>query len=83
MSERRLRSVSGARIITGMVMPIDRGAGAASGSYLAVPATVRLAIPEADAHLHFTMPLALTFPFNVVVGIPPYAELIRLTWSVD
>ncbi|MEI7607755.1 MAG: sodium-dependent bicarbonate transport family permease [Rhodospirillaceae bacterium] len=56
---------------------------AASGSYIAVPATVRLAIPEADAHLYFTMSLAITFPFNVVVGIPLYADLIRLAWPLS
>lgn len=46
---------------------------AASASYIAVPAVLRYAIPEANPPLYIGMPLALTFPFNVVVGIPLYA----------
>lgn len=46
---------------------------AASASYIAVPAVLRYAIPEANPPLYVGMPLALTFPFNVVIGIPLYA----------
>lgn len=46
---------------------------AASASYIAVPAVLRYAIPEASPPLYVGMPLAITFPFNVVVGIPAYA----------
>ncbi|EYT62006.1 MULTISPECIES: sodium-dependent bicarbonate transport family permease [Dietzia] len=45
---------------------------AASGSYIVVPAVVRYAIPEARPSRYFTMALAVTFPFNIVLGIPLY-----------
>jgi hypothetical protein len=45
---------------------------AASGSYIVVPAVVRFAIPEARPSRYLTMALAITFPFNIVVGIPLY-----------
>ncbi|MCC5951053.1 MAG: sodium-dependent bicarbonate transport family permease [Acidimicrobiia bacterium] len=45
---------------------------AASASYIVVPAVVRYAIPEARPSRYFTMSLAVTFPFNIVVGIPLY-----------
>lgn len=45
---------------------------AASASYIVVPAVVRFAIPEARPSRYLTMALAITFPFNIVVGIPLY-----------
>lgn len=45
---------------------------AASASYIAVPAVIRHAIPEANPSLYFGMSLGLTFPFNILVGIPLY-----------
>ena len=48
---------------------------AASASYIAVPAVLRHAMPEARVALYTGMPLAITFPFNVLVGIPLYAFL--------
>jgi hypothetical protein len=53
----------------------------ASASYIAVPAAMRLALPEANPGLYVTMALAITFPFNVVVGLPLYLSLIRQFWS--
>lgn len=50
---------------------------AASASYIAVPAVVREAIPEASPSLYFGMSLGLTFPFNILVGIPLYAALAQ------
>jgi uncharacterized protein len=44
----------------------------ASASYIAVPAAMRLALPEAQAAIYIPMSLALTFPFNVTLGIPLY-----------
>ncbi len=44
----------------------------ASASYIAVPPAMRLAIPEASPALYLTLALGVTFPFNVVVGIPLY-----------
>ena len=49
-----------------------------SASYIAVPAVMRLAIPEANPSLYVPMALAITFPFNVVAGIPMYWSLIKL-----
>ena len=52
---------------------------AASASYIAVPAAMRMALPKADAGVYIPMSLAMTFPFNLVVGIPLYhaaAELL-------
>ncbi|MEO5670545.1 MAG: sodium-dependent bicarbonate transport family permease, partial [Ramlibacter sp.] len=48
---------------------------AASASYIAAPAAIRLALPQANAALAITASLAVTFPFNVVLGIPVYARL--------
>ncbi|MEM8689774.1 MAG: sodium-dependent bicarbonate transport family permease [Pseudomonadota bacterium] len=52
----------------------------ASASYIAVPAAMRLALPKADAGLYLTMSLAITFPFNITVGIPVYTAIAK--WSV-
>jgi hypothetical protein len=50
---------------------------AASGSYIAVPAAMRLALPEASPGTYLTMSLAITFPFNLLIGIPAYHALIK------
>lgn len=47
----------------------------ASASYIAVPAAMRLALPEAKAAIYLPMSLAITFPFNVTLGIPLYYML--------
>ena len=60
---------------------IDAGNGAllmvlaASASYIAVPAVLRYAIPEAKPALYFGMSLGMTFPFNIMVGIPLYVSV--------
>ena len=51
---------------------------AASASYIAVPAAMRLALPEADPGVYLSMSLGITFPFNVVIGIPLFAWLATL-----
>lgn len=48
---------------------------AASASYIAVPAALRYAIPEARPALYFGMSLGITFPFNILVGIPLYVNI--------
>lgn len=48
---------------------------AASASYIAVPAAMRLALPEANPTLSLTASLGVTFPFNILVGIPLYYAL--------
>jgi len=45
---------------------------AASASYIAVPAALRMAVPQANAGIYVSMSLAVTFPFNIVLGIPIY-----------
>ena len=41
----------------------------ASASYIAVPAAMRLALPEADPGIYLTMSLSITFPFNILINI--------------
>lgn len=53
------------------------GTLAASASYIAAPAAVRVALPQANPAFYLTASLALTFPFNVVVGIPVYFTFAR------
>ncbi|MEM9503470.1 MAG: sodium-dependent bicarbonate transport family permease, partial [Cyanobacteria bacterium P01_E01_bin.43] len=53
----------------------------ASASYIAVPAAMRLTVPEANPSLYISMALALTFPFNIIVGIPIYFQCIQLFWG--
>ncbi|TBH21406.1 sodium-dependent bicarbonate transport family permease [Thermus thermamylovorans] len=53
------------------------GAMSASASYIAAPAAVRIALPEANPSLYLTASLAVTFPFNLVLGIPMYHALAR------
>lgn len=49
----------------------------ASASYIAVPAAMRITLPEANPSLYVSMALALTFPFNIIIGIPLYLEIIK------
>ena len=49
---------------------------AASASYIAVPATLRLAVPKADPGLYIPMALGITFPVNLTVGMPLYFWLV-------
>ena len=48
---------------------------AASASYIAVPAALRHAIPEAKPSLYFGLSLGLTFPLNILFGIPIYVSI--------
>ncbi len=50
---------------------------AASASYIVVPAVLRYAVPEANPALYFGLSLGLTFPFNILVGIPLYTALAQ------
>jgi hypothetical protein len=53
----------------------------ASASYIAVPAAMRLAVPQASPGIYLPMALALTFPFNVIIGLPLYLAVINRLWS--
>jgi uncharacterized protein len=48
---------------------------AASASYIAAPAATRIALPQADPALSLTAALAVTFPFNITLGVPLYTSL--------
>ena len=50
----------------------------ASASYIAVPAAMRVSVPEANPALSIGSSLGITFPFNILVGIPLYYKLIQL-----
>ncbi|WP_341527203.1 sodium-dependent bicarbonate transport family permease [Nostoc sp. UHCC 0302] len=52
----------------------------ASASYIAVPAAMRMTVPEANPSLYVSTALAVTFPFNIIVGIPLYFYGINLFW---
>ncbi len=68
-------------VLAGTLVGLDTGSVAALGilagsaSYIAVPAAMRLALPQADAGLYLAMSLAVTFPFNITLGIPFYTAL--------
>jgi hypothetical protein len=51
---------------------------AASASYIAVPAAMRLAAPKANPGLYIPMALAITFPLNITLGMPLYLYIINL-----
>jgi hypothetical protein len=50
---------------------------ASSASYIAVPAAMRLAAPKASPGLYIPMALAITFPMNIIIGIPWYLYVIH------
>lgn len=52
---------------------------AASASYIAVPAAMRLAAPKSDPGLYIPMALGITFPFNITIGMPLYFMIINST----
>lgn len=64
-----------------LALPVGDGALlmvlAASASYIAVPAVLRFALPEATPSLYFGLSLGLTFPLNILLGIPVYVSLAQ------
>lgn len=50
----------------------------ASASYIAVPAAMRIAVPEANPGIYVPVALAITFPFNIIVGLPLYYHILEL-----
>ena len=70
-------------VVIGTVIGLDTGTAAilgvlaASASYIAVPAAMRLALPQADPGVYLSMSLGITFPFNVVVNI------VFLSWLAE
>jgi hypothetical protein len=59
---------------------LNEGLRSLSGGRRSVPAVVRYAIPEANPSLYFTMSLAITFPFNILIGLPLYLWIIEKLW---
>ena len=70
-------------LVAAMAIGLSGGTAAAfvilcaSASYIAVPAAMRLALPKADAGLYLAMSLAITFPFNIIFGIPFYGWAVQ------
>ena len=57
------------------------GVLSASASYIAAPVAIRISLPEANPTLYLTSSLAITFPFNITLGIPIYLEMARQLYS--
>ncbi len=84
-----LAAVAHAGLGIGLGWMLDLGKGDAlllavlcgSASYIAVPAAAKLALPQANPGLYLPMSLGITFPFNVVIGIPCYLFVINLVWA--
>lgn len=77
---------AGVAVMLGQLVGLSTGGAAifatlaASSSYIAAPAAVRLALPEANPGYYLTASLALTFPFNLMLGIPIYLAMAQ--WAV-
>lgn len=69
--------------LTGLALGLSTGGMAilatlaASASYIAAPTAMRMAVPEANAALSITAALGITFPFNIVLGVPLYLQMAR------
>ena len=71
-------------LLVGNAIGLDPGSAVALGilagsaSYIAAPAAIRMALPEVDPGMPLAMSLAITFPFNVLVGIPTLIAIAGL-----
>lgn len=71
-------------LVTGLLLGLSTGGVAlmmtlsASASYIAVPAAMRVALPEANPSIYLTLSLGVTFPFNLTLGIPIYIAVASL-----
>ncbi len=72
---------AGLGLIAAMILGLSLGGTvlmmtlAASASYIAVPAAMRVALPEANPSIYLTLSLGITFPFNLIFGIPAYVAV--------
>lgn len=72
-----------AGVATGLLLGLSTGGVfllmvlSASASYIAVPAAMRVAVPEADPGIYLTLSLGITFPFNLTLGLPLYLGIAR------
>ena len=75
---------AGLGLITGRMLGLSVGGTAllatlyASASYIAAPAAMRIAVPQANPALSIGAALGITFPFNLTVGIPLYHRLAQV-----
>jgi hypothetical protein len=71
----------------GMALGLDRGSAtilgvlAASASYIAVPAAMRLALPAANPAIYLSMSLGITFPFNIIVNVALLSALAGVLYA--
>jgi uncharacterized protein len=70
-----LGTVAGTVIGLDVASAAALGILAASASYIAVPAAMRMALPEADPGIYLAMSLGITFPFNIIIGITLFTQL--------
>lgn len=78
-----------ALVATGLAYSFDMHKGdafllallSASASYIAVPAAMRLSVPEANPGIYLPLSLAVTFPFNISLGIPLYYFIVSSFWG--
>lgn len=70
-------------VVAGTIIGMDVASAAmlgiltASASYIAVPAAMRMALPEADPGIYLSMSLGITFPFNIIFGITLFTQLAK------
>ncbi|WP_299684019.1 sodium-dependent bicarbonate transport family permease [uncultured Tateyamaria sp.] len=70
-----------AGLVAGLLLGLSTGGVAlfmvlsASASYIAVPAAMRVALPEANPSIYLTLSLGVTFPFNLTIGLPVYVAV--------
>lgn len=71
-------------VLLSLLLGLDQGNSfmftvlCASASYIAVPAAMRIAIPDANPGIYVPVALAITFPFNIMVGLPLYYYILQL-----
>ncbi|MBY6083221.1 sodium-dependent bicarbonate transport family permease [Ruegeria arenilitoris] len=74
---------AGAGLVAALLLGLSTGGAVllmvlgASASYIAVPAAMRVAVPEANPSIYLTLSLGVTFPFNLALGLPIYVSVAR------
>ena len=74
---------AGAGLVAAVLIGLSAGGAmllmtlAASASYIAVPAAMRVAVPQANPSIYLTLSLAVTFPFNLTLGLPIYLAVAQ------
>ena len=75
-------------LVVALILGLSIGGGvlfitlAASASYIAVPAAMRVAVPQANPAIYLTLSLGVTFPFNLVIGIPLYFTVASVMYGI-